>query len=169
MMTQDEITRNMLRRINEVRACEVAKRALNEAEEKAETPKETAIAITDDPRFGQQVMSTQIRAFRAAVDGGAEFAAADPQNPASSPLIFLPETKNLIFSGSIPSMGNLKFQMQLRSSACGLFIFCTQGTVLSDEALTKLYKLQGFYKSWVEEWNMESADLERLARIVEND
>ena len=45
-----------------------------------------AIAITDDAKFGEQVLTNQMNSFKQSVHGGAKFANANPSNPKSSPL-----------------------------------------------------------------------------------
>lgn len=129
-------------------------------EEKKE--KNNAIAITDDIKFGQNVLSNQIESFRSAVDGGAEFSEANPDKVSESPLIFMPKTKNVIFSGTIPSMNNLEFQFVLKTTTGhGCFIW-TEGLILSKENMKTLSKLQGYYENWKEEWNISSRELDSL-------
>ena len=65
---------------------------------------EKAIAITDDPKFGEKVLSKQKEHFRSAVESGVEFSRPDDNNPSESPLIYMPETGNIVFSGTIPSL-----------------------------------------------------------------
>lgn len=134
---------------------------------KEDAEKNKSIAITDDPKFGDKVLSNQIRQFKTTVDGGAEFANPS-ENVADCPLIYMPETKNLVFSGIIPRLNNLKFQFVLRTSTGnGCFIW-TDGLILSDENMVTLQKLLGFYKSWFESWNLESSDLESLNKLLDN-
>lgn len=131
-------------------------------EEKEE--KNQSIAITDDPKFGNKVLSNQIRQFKTTVDGGAEFATPS-DNVAECPLIYMPKTKNLIFSGTIPRLNNLKFQFVLRTSTGnGCFIWA-DGLIMSDENMIVLQKLQGFYKNWFESWNISGEDLESLGNL----
>ena len=160
--TENIITRNML---NKIRAMEKSSKTTLLKEDKE---KKQSIAITDDPKFGNQVLSNQIRQFKTTVDGGAEFATPS-DNVADCPLIYMPETKNLVFSGTIPRLNNLKFQFVLRTSTGnGCFIW-TDGLILSDENMITLQKLQGFYKNWFESWNMESSDLESLDKMINNE
>lgn len=123
-----------------------------------------AIAITDDPMFGQNVLTNQIEQFRSIVDSGAQFAKVDGENVSECPLIYIPRTGNLVFSGIIPSMNGLKFQLVLKTSTGnGCFIW-GDGVILSRENLQTLTKLFGFYQNWKEEWQTESGDLERMAQ-----
>ena len=78
---------------------------LNEEEKKKDS-----IAITNDPRFGQNVLQNQIDSFKQTVNNGARFAKENSEEAESNPLVFFPETGNLVFSGSIPNMSGLKFQ-----------------------------------------------------------
>lgn len=160
--TDEEITRDMLntiRRINESAERQPKKRLLNEEDEKTSN----AIAITDDPRFGQNVLTNQIQAFRTSVEGGAQFSKPEDEDVASSPLIYLPKDGNLIFSGVIPCLNNLKFQFVLKTSTGnGCFTWC-DGLILTKENMQILNKLYGYYLNWRDSWVMESSDLEALA------
>lgn len=122
-----------------------------------------AIAITDDAKFGEQVLTNQMNSFKQSVHGGAKFANASPSNPKSSPLVFFPETGNLIFSGSIPALSNLKFQFSLNDVTSAPYIF-VDGLSLTDEAIKTLNKLNGFYKNWCDEWFQAGELLEKLKK-----
>jgi len=163
--TDEEITRDMLdtiRRINESAERKPQKQLLREETEKANN----AIAITDDPRFGQNVLTNQIQAFRTSVEGGAQFSKPEDEDVASSPLIYLPNDGNLIFSGVIPCLNNLKFQFVLKTSTGnGCFTWC-DGLILTKENMQILNKLYGYYLNWRDSWVMESSDLEALANSL---
>ena len=122
-----------------------------------------AIAITDDAKFGEQVLTNQMNSFKQSVHGGAKFANANPSNPKSSPLVFFPETGNLICSGSIPALSNLKFQFSLNDVTSAPYIF-VDGLSLTDEAIKTLNKLNGFYKNWCDEWFQAGELLEKLKK-----
>lgn len=161
-----DYTRKILNKIRFVENTVSEKSLLNE-ETNGETSKR-AIAITDDPKFGESVLSSQIEQFRSSVDSGAQF--TKPTGKVSeSPLIFLPEENNLIFSGTIPRLNNLKFQFKLRTSTGeGCFVWC-DGLILSDENMKTLQKLHGFYLNWREQWFSESRDLEMLKTMLDRD
>ena len=98
------------------------------------------------------------------VDSGAQFNEANPDNPSDSPLIFMPETKNMVFSGTIPALNNLKWQFVLKTSTGnGCFIWA-DGLIVNKDNIQTLNKLQGFYQNWKEQWQMEAADLDRMVR-----
>lgn len=159
VINQDEITRNMLNKI----------RLLEEKETNTQKEPSVAIAITDDPKFGQNVLSNQIEQFRSLVEGGAEFSKPNEYKVDESPLIYIPKTNNLVFSGVIPSLGNLKWQMVLRTrDGNGCFVWATEHTIINKENLQILNKLFGFYCNWKEQWNKESADLEKMADKILN-
>lgn len=164
--TDDEITRDMLntiRRINE--SVEAKPNLLVEEKEKKERTK--AIAITDDPRFGQNVLTSQIESFRSSVEGGAQFSKPEEEDVASSPLIYLPKDGNLVFSGVIPCLNNLKWQFVLKTSTGnGCFTWC-DGLILNKDNMAILNKLYGYYQNWKDSWNTESGDLERMAQHYE--
>lgn len=137
------------------------KRIINEAEETDD--KGDIIPITDEPRFGQDVLSNQIENFRKTVSGGAKFASADSDDPESTPLVFYPKSGNLVFSGSIPSISGLKFQFSLNDVTNAPYIF-VDGLALTDDVLNTLQKLSGFYKNWREEWQASTDLLDKLKK-----
>ena len=126
-----------------------------------------AIAITDDPRFGQGVLSSQKEQFRSYVESGAQFSEPSDENVADSPLIYMPETGNLVFGGIIPCLNNLKWQFVLKTNTGnGCFVW-TDGLILNKENMQILNKLFGFYLNWRDSWNSESADLERIGQMFQ--
>ena len=68
---------NIIRSINESK--NTNKRLLTE--EGGEQMPEKAIAITDDPKFGEKVLTKQKEHFRSAVDNGVEFSKPNDDNP----------------------------------------------------------------------------------------
>ena len=139
----------------------LSRQPLNESEDKSEG--EDAIAITNDARFGQQVLANQISAFKKSVSGGAKFASENNEDAESNPLVFYPKSGNLIFSGSIPSMSDLKFQFSLNDVTNAPYIF-VDGLALTDDVLNTLKKLNGFYKNWRQEWESSTDLLDKLKK-----
>ena len=132
--------------------------------EEKENDKKDAIAITNDPKFGQEVLKSQQDDFRSVVDGGVEFAAEDENDPESSPLIYIPSDGNLVFSGTIPSLNNLKWQFSLKDSdGLGLFIWA-DGFRLTKENIEILNKLQGHYLNWKTQWEQSGSMLDNLGK-----
>lgn len=125
---------------------------LNEEEQKRDV-----IAITNDPKFGQNVLQNQIDAFRQAVNPSARFSTPDEEHPEKSPLTYFPKTGNVIFSGTIPALNNLKFQFVLNSTDAAPYIFADSLT-LTENTITTLNKLYGMYQNWCQQW-WGSADL----------
>ena len=162
-----DYTRNMLDKIRSLQE------SVNSSEksiitEEVGNNESDAIAITDDPKFGQSVLSSQIEQFRTSVDSGAQF--SKPGGKVSeSPLIYMPSENNLIFSGTIPRLNNLKFQFKLRTSTGeGCFVWC-DGLILSEENIKTLFKLYGFYVNWRNSWFEESRDLEMLKNMLDKE
>lgn len=124
---------------------------------KEDEKKRDSIAITNDPRFGQNVLQNQIDSFKQTVNNGARFAKENPEEAESNPLVFFPETGNLVFSGSIPNMSGLKFQYSLNDVTGAPYIF-VDGLALTDDVIMTLNKMNGHYKNWRDEW-LESGDL----------
>lgn len=178
-MSGNDYTRDMLNKMYSLKeSFENKKRAENNgftigtytpimlSEEKGD--EEDAIAITDDPRFGEMVLTNQIEQFRTSVDGGAEFTEPSNEDVASSPLIFLPKKKNLVFGGIIPALNNLKWQFVLKTNTGdGCFIWC-DGFINNENNLKILYKLLGFYENWKAQWQSEAGDLQRMADAIQN-
>lgn len=167
---EDDITRDMLSKIRVIRSKGAGTGYGIIKEEKEGEKKEEksvdAIAITDDPRFGTNVLSSQIESFRLQVESGARFSDANPDNPSDSPLIFMPETKNMVFSGTIPALNNLKFQFVLETSnGNGCFIWA-DGLIINKDNLQVLNKLHGYYLNWKDQWRAEAADLDRMVRNI---
>ena len=165
-MKQDIETRDILNKIRNIQEGKTSyKTILTEAKDDEDFD-ESAIAITDDPKFGQTVLSNQIQQFRTSVDGSAQFAKVS-NTVADCPLIYMPKSGNLVFSGTIPRLNNLKFQFKLRTNTGqGCFIW-SDGLILSDENMKTLMKLSGFYKNWQESWESDSADLEMLKNMID--
>lgn len=167
----EDITRKLLSKIRNLQEnyC-INNPGLLLEDEKSSTK---SIAITDDPRFGTNVLTNQIEQFRSIVDSGAQFSEPNEDDVSSSPLIYIPkrdkQPANLVFSGVIPSLKNLKFQFVLHTdSQYGCFIWVDSMTLTKDN-LDTLQKLFGFYANWREEWNKETKDLEKMANIINND
>ena len=164
--TQDDITRDMLSVIRHIKESNVQVGTLL-TEEKGEN-KSNAIAITDEAKFGQNALTNQIQQFRSSVESGAQFSKVDENNVSECPLIYIPETSNLIFSGVIPCLNNLKWQFVLKTSTGnGCFVWA-DGLILNKDNMQILNKLFGFYQNWREQWNSESADLERMVQNMQN-
>ena len=168
--TQDDITRDMLgviRHIQEVNTKNNSNRLLLEETEN-EKSNSSSIAITDEPKFGQNALTNQIQQFRSSVESGAQFNKVNPNNVSECPLIYMPETGNLVFSGVIPCLNNLKWQFVLKTSTGnGCFVWA-DGLILNKDNMQILNKLFGFYQNWREQWNSASADLERMVQNIQD-
>lgn len=152
---------NIIRSINENK--NTNKRLL--IEDGGEQMPEKAIAITDDPKFGEKVLTKQKEHFRSAVDNGVEFSKPNDDNPEESPLIYMPNTGNIIFSGTIPSLGNLKWQFVLKNNTGnGCFIWADE-LILNKDNLKTLSKLNGYYENWKAEWQNSANELEQLNNL----
>ena len=127
-----------------------------------------SIAITDEPKFGQNVLTTQIQQFRSSVESGAQFSKVNPETVSECPLIYMPGTGNLVFSGTIPCLNNLKWQFVLKTSTGNGCFLWADGLILNKDNMQILNKLYGFYLNWREDWQMESADLERMVQNMQN-
>lgn len=135
-------------------------------EEQTSGAKKDAIAITNDDNFGINVLNKQKEAFKNAVDGGTEF--SDDKNVSgdaeSNPIVYYPNSGNLVFSGVIPSMNNLKWQYSLNDSDGDGVFFWSDGLRLTDENIKKLNKLRGHYLNWRDSWQKEGELLKGLEK-----
>lgn len=148
--TQYEYMRNMMdmsRRLFEAKQRPSIKKFMLTEEEQ----KHDAIAITNDARFGQSVLQGQIDSFKQTVNAGAKFAKENADEPENNPLVYYPKTGNLVFSGSIPQLNNLKFQFSLNDTTGSPYIF-VDGLCLSEDAIKTLSKLRGYYENWRDSW-----------------
>lgn len=135
------------------------RRLMFEAEDHSNS--KDSIAITNDSKFGNNVLQTQIDAFKASVNAGAKFANENSEDAKSNPLVYLPKTGNLVFSGVIPNLSNLKFQFSLMDVTNAPYIWC-DGLPLTDEVITTINKLKGFYLNWKEQWLLREDLLQTL-------
>ena len=126
-----------------------------------EEQKRDAIAITNDARFGQSVLQGQIDSFKQTVNAGAKFAKENADEPENNPLVYYPKTGNLVFSGSIPQLNNLKFQFSLNDTTGSPYVF-VDGLCLSEDAIKTLSKLRGFFLNWRDEWENSGDLLDKL-------
>lgn len=149
-----DVSKDMLETI---RSMSSPKRVLREDS----SSKKDAIAITNDPRFGTNVLQSQIDSFRSAVYPGAKFADQDTENPENNPLVYFPKTGNLIFSGSIPSLANLKFQISLNDATAAPYIF-VDGLALTPQVCEVIKRLAGFTTNFIEQWSAAGDLLDKL-------
>ena len=145
------------------RTYEETKAFLNMSRRMLNEEKEDAIPITNDPKFGQNVLKNQIDAFRKSVSGGAKFASENSEDAESNPLIYYPKTGNLVFSGSIPNLSDLKFQFSLNDVTNAPYIF-VDGLALTEDVITILNKMHGYYLNWREEWLSSQDMLDQLKK-----
>ena len=161
-----DYTRNILDKIRNLQESTTSSKTILKEEDTSK--KGDSIAITDEPKFGQNVLTTQIQQFRSSVESGAQFSKVNPDNVSECPLIYMPSTGNLVFSGTIPCLNNLKWQFVLKTSTGNGCFLWADGLILNKENIQILNKLYGFYLNWREDWQMESADLERMVQNMEN-
>ena len=165
-MNENEMTREILDKVRNMSVkttieefVREKRNILNEEEEKGSK----SIPITDDPKFGQNVLSNQIDDFKQTVHGGAKFAGEDSDDKGKSPLVYFPDTGNLVFSGTIPSLAGLKFQYSLNDVTGAPYIF-VDGLALTEDTITTLNKLCGHYKNWRDSWFAGTDLLEQLKK-----
>lgn len=139
----------------------IAKRKSLMKEDDSKKNKDKFIAITNDIKFGNNVLQAQIDAFKASVNPGARFSDENGDEPESNPLVYLPDTGNLVFSGKIPNLGNMKFQFSLMDITNAPYVW-SEALPLTDEVVTTLNKLKNFYLNWKEQWLLREDLLQKL-------
>lgn len=166
-MTQDNseysVAKMLLSQIRQMNEAKLPKKRLITEEDS----KEDAIAITNDAKFGENVLQNQIAAFKQAVHGGAKFGEESKENAKSNPLVYFPKTGNLVFSGSIPSLADLKFQFSLNDVTGAPYIF-VDGLSLTEETITTINKIRAYYLNWRDEWFAAGDLLDRLGKGKDN-
>lgn len=154
-MNDFDVTRKILKTINEAKSNSVnysgktlisklklLKEEYEDANSGEDGEEDEGIPVTDDPKFGNQTLTNQ---KESAKEIGADFKNFD------TPLIFYPEDGDLVFSGEIPDMNDLKFQFRYKdSSGQGCYMW-VEGLQLTDENVKKINRIQGFYKNWKDE------------------
>ena len=161
-VTEYELAKTMISQVRTMSEKKLHKKKLIR-EEKGDESKNDAIAITNDAKFGENVLQNQIAAFKQAVRGGAKFATETKDSPKNNPLVYFPETGNLVFSGSIPSLADLKFQFSLNDVTAAPYIF-VDGLSLTEETITTLNKIRAYYLNWRDEWFAAGDLLDRLGK-----
>lgn len=157
-----ELTKDMISQIRNLNESKKSEKVVL-SEEKDSEDNGTAIAITNDPRFGQNVLKNEIDSFKKSVDGGAKFSDENSTDAESNPMVYYPKTGNLVFSGSIPSLSELKFQFSLNDITGAPYIF-VDGLALTEDVVTTLHKLSGYYKNWRDSWNSATDLLDKLKK-----
>lgn len=149
-MNDFDVTKKMIKIIKESRNYDVNVKLLKEDYETASDSEGNiddehdteGVPVTDDPKFGNQTLTKQ---KDAAKEIGADFKNFD------TPLLFYPEDGDLVLSGEIPDMSDLKFQFRYKdSSGQGCYVW-VEGLQLTDENIKKINRIQGFYKNWKDE------------------
>lgn len=113
------------------------RKALNEAEE---NDAQNGVPYSKQDELYQTSTQTAKEQF------GANFSDVD------NAMYYFKDDGNVILTGTIPSMNNIKFQMKYKdSSGNGLFIWTDGQLVISDENIKTLNKVLGVYKNWKQE------------------
>jgi hypothetical protein len=106
------------------------------------TPNE--LIITDDPKFGQETLTTQKQNLINGLNSNISFK--------EDALIYYPNEKDLTFTGEINDMSNLRFQFRLNDpSGNGCYIWVT-GLQMSDDNLKKINLIKSLFLNWKDYW-----------------
>ena len=94
----------------------------------------------DEEELSPSELSEEQEAFRSTVSPRVEFTGFK----------VYPKNKNVVFSGKFQNMDGLEWQLTLED-ADGLYI-TANSVQISDDSITILKKLKGFYDNWADEW-----------------
>lgn len=149
----DEMTRRMLGRMRgEHLVCEG-----NEgySEQNDENTNE-GIPITDDVKFGSNVLSTEKDEIKTSLKSNVKFG--------DKPLMYYPDKNDLVLVGEIMDMNGLKFRFSFNDpSGDGCYIWA-DGIQLSDTNSKKISQIRNVYENWKERWLKNSAQMERFGK-----
>lgn len=119
------------------------------------------IAITDDPKFGQNKLSEQKNMVKSAMGSLIDFG--------TDPLRYYPETEEVTFNGFIKDMNNTFFQLRLpiSSGTDGVFISLAADSYIpiTGNNIKILQNLHSLSKTWHESWNANSELLDSYKKI----
>jgi hypothetical protein len=125
----------------------IVKRGLIKEEDESiggeEVPEETDSDMGDDAiPFTEQDNVLGEYKTQATTAFGADF----KDNP--NPLIYYKSSDDIIFSGIVPDLNNMKFQFRYRdSNGEGCYIY-SDPVQLTDNNISKINKIYGFFKNW---------------------
>lgn len=114
---------------------------------------ENGIPITNEPKFGQNELNKEKESIINVINSDIVFD--------EHPLIIYPESHNVVFTGSIIDLNNLKFQFHFADSNGGCYISC-ENLSLNEANIDKINKLSGYYKNWKQSW------LKKLPTYINN-
>lgn len=131
------------------------RKMLRTIRENEENNSNDSVPITDD--FGERGLSGQKNAFIEAIQSNVSFG--------DNPLIFYPDDKDIVFSGTITDLNNLKWQFRFNDpSGSGCYIWA-DALPLNQNNLAKLGRIEGYYNNWrqdiithnlIDEWTSQS-------------
>lgn len=144
---EEEITRQMLKTIKKGNGMI---RESNEGQEES-------VAVTDDERFGDKVLSSEKNEIRTALNSNVKF----PENPLS----YYPKTGDLVLNGEIMDMNGTKFQYRFNDpNGDGCYIWAN-GIQLTDQNTKKLMAIRNSYLNWKDKWLKNSTQLEKFGSV----
>jgi len=98
------------------------------------------VSSTDEEELSPAELSEEQEEFRSTVSPRVEFTGFK----------VYPKSKNVVFSGKFQNMDGLEWQLTLEDSD-GLYI-TANSVQISDDSITILKKLKGFYDTWADVW-----------------
>lgn len=130
-MESSEHTRSMLKNIRKIKR----EQLLEQESINNENDAQEGIKPND------QDYQTEIKKFKTQIS---------PRVEVTTYLIY-PETKNVVFGGKFNDITEFSFEMSL-SEKDGLYIN-TNNLQITDDIVTRIQKLNGYYKNWADEWS----------------
>ena len=157
---EDLLTRRMLQTIRESNEPD-SKVLLNESsddlydDESSQQQNNDSIAITDDIKFGNKVLSTQKQKLIDNIKSPVKFG--------DNPLVYYPQKDVLEFEGQMgEDMNGMKFKFKYNDEI-GVYIWA-DGLNLTKENARKIGQLRNAYEVWVDEWMGKTSELAKAVR-----
>lgn len=142
---EHDIYKSMFKRINEIK--DIERNDLIKINEDNENNQANEIIITDDPKFGQNTLSSQKNELVSGLGSNINFG--------DKPLVYNKTNKDITFSGEIVDIDNLRFRFNLNNSSnggCRIWVTNENGLLLNEDNMRKIQKLTQLYENWRENW-----------------
>lgn len=123
------------------------RRALNEMQE---TQSDSKQGDTDAKPYSRQdeIMDNSVKSAK--TQFGADF------SKFKNPMLYYPVDGDVTLSGEVPELNGCKFQFRYRDSNANGCRVWVENLILTDDSITILNRMLGFYKNWKKEIsNME--------------
>lgn len=108
-----------------------------------QTDNTQGLSITNDAKYGENELSKEKESLINALNSNVIFG--------DNPLIVYPESHNVIFTGTVVDMNNLKFQFSFADSTGGCYM-SVENLALNETNIKKVNQLYNYYLNWKKDW-----------------